>query len=299
MYSGLQLVTPPTMEPVSVADAKKHSRIFMDIDDNLVAGYISVARQRAESVMNRACLPQTWTLYLQTFPGRNQVTGYREFGINDYTKFNYFKLPRPPFISATQPPALLSVQSFVYYDTTNTQYVMTPGYGNTVGNYFVDIGHDLARIALPFAGIWPTTVLLPQSPIQVTYQAGYPIFTGVVNVQTTGEVDWVSGSKFDPSMTGSWVTIGGQSYNFLYVESPTEAQLAGNFPASELTNAAYTANGVPMQIRQAILFLAAHLYENREPVLVGRGLVAVEVPNTFDDLLADWRIHDLLDIPMV
>ena len=45
---------------------------------------------------------------------------------------------------------------------------------------------------------------------------------------------------------------------------------------------------VDMQLRQAILLLVAHWYENREPVLT-TGAQAVSMPFTVTALLQPWR----------
>ena len=47
---------------------------------------------------------------------------------------------------------------------------------------------------------------------------------------------------------------------------------------------------VPEPIRQAILFMAAHLYENREPFFAGPQEMR-EVPLGFYDFLNDYRLH--------
>lgn len=285
MFAGLTLVTPPVAEPVSVADAKAHSRIFTSVDDNLVAGYISSARMKCEATCMRAFLTQQWQYSLQHFPGR-PLGVYREAVTRDeYYKWSYIKVPLPP---------LVSVDQFAYYDTLNNQYLMTVGYGNTVGNYFVDLSHEPGRICLPFAGIWPTTILLPSSPIQILFTAGWPFTAGVVNVDTFGNVSPASSPPsftFDPRMVGTWVTIGGISYNVLAYVSPSRIILAGA-PSVAVTNAAFTGNVVPMPIRHAILFLAGHFYENREPVITGRGEVAIEIPDTVDEMLSPYRVYE-------
>jgi len=47
---------------------------------------------------------------------------------------------------------------------------------------------------------------------------------------------------------------------------------------------------VPEPIRQCILFLASHLYENREPFYIGQQGMK-EVPLGFYDFLGDYRLH--------
>lgn len=53
-----------------------------------------------------------------------------------------------------------------------------------------------------------------------------------------------------------------------------------------------TAASVPRPIRQAILLLAGHWFENREPVALGT--TSTLIPMTVDSLLAPYRCADLL-----
>lgn len=58
MYGGFHVITPPASEPVSVDLARQHCRIDADYDDNLVAMYVTGARQEAEAYLNRALFTQ-------------------------------------------------------------------------------------------------------------------------------------------------------------------------------------------------------------------------------------------------
>lgn len=50
------------------------------------------------------------------------------------------------------------------------------------------------------------------------------------------------------------------------------------------------ADSVPIAIRQAILMLVGHWYENREGVMTGRSVTSVEVQLGIDRLLAPYRV---------
>lgn len=281
MFSGLTLVTPPASEPVSVADAKAHSRILINADDSLIAGYITSARMACELTLKRALMPQAWRLALRNWPGRNYVSGQQFTGnVGDFVRWDHIEIPLPP---------LISISSFTYKDTDGTLFNMTQGFGSQMGNYLLDLECEPGRIVLPFSGIWPTTILLPASPILLTYMCGYGAFSGVVDVTSTGAITWKSGDMFDPSLAGSWVQVGGASYAARSVTDNQHLQLA-SLPPGALANVPYSANSVPMAIRHAILFTAANSYETREAVQVGRGLVAIEIPKTADDLLAPYRV---------
>ena len=65
---GLQLVTPPAAEPVSLSEAKEHSRITGTDEDDLITTFIEAAREYCEEYQNRAYITQTWDLSLDEFP---------------------------------------------------------------------------------------------------------------------------------------------------------------------------------------------------------------------------------------
>jgi uncharacterized phiE125 gp8 family phage protein len=57
---GLTLVSGPSTEPVTLAEAKAHCRVAIADDDGLIAGYILAARIHLENETRRAFLTQTW-----------------------------------------------------------------------------------------------------------------------------------------------------------------------------------------------------------------------------------------------
>lgn len=278
MYAGLTPTIPPASEPVSVADAKAHSRISIDADDGMVAGYITAARQYAEKATRRALLTQSWRLALRYWPGRGRWSD-----ASDYYKKNFIELPRPP---------LQSITSFTYADVNGATAHMTASYNSAAGNYILDTESEPGRIYLPFSGLWPTTILAPGAPILITYRAGYASYGGTVSVDgATGlRVTWQSGDKFAPGLAGTFIQVAGISSTVLTVTDDTHLILAQS--VGEQSGAAYAANIVPHGVKQAILFLAAHYYENRETVVVGRtSQIATQVPFTVDASLDDFRNH--------
>ena len=283
MFGGLTIVTPPTREPLTLADARAHSRVAGSIeDDAMLGGYLSVARRKCEEICRRAFMPQTWRYALKHWPGRSYGELRQSGNLADYYRWNEIEIPLPP---------LVSIASFTYADTLGTTSNMTQGYGNQVGNYLLDLDSEPGRIVLPFSGIWPTTVLLPGNPILITYLAGYSTFASSVDVSTAGVVTWKSGDTFSEGLAGSWVNIAGASYSVASFTDDQHLQLAISAALGAATDQTFTANLVPMPIREAILLLAGHYYESREAVLVTESRATLaEVPSTVDYLLADYRI---------
>jgi uncharacterized phiE125 gp8 family phage protein len=161
----LQRIVPPSAEPVSLATAKSHCRVDGDGDDDLIALYISAAREYAEKRLNRALMLQTWRLSLDTFPwgGYRPSPGRRnsyEFS-NDYWSAGMsIMLPRPP---------LVAISSIMYLDSTGTEQTLDPSL------YIVDEAAEPARVVPSIGSYWPYLQAYQPSGVQVTYTAGYGI----------------------------------------------------------------------------------------------------------------------------
>lgn len=157
--TSFTLVTPPSVEPVTLADAKAQARIDTDADDALVTGLITAARQWAERYTARAFITQTWNLFLDAKPIScgEWWDGVRDGAIIGRGNVEAIILPRPPLIS------VVSVQT---YDNTDTATVWPST------NYFVDTAREPGRVALRMGVTWPVATRLSNG-IQVQYTAGY------------------------------------------------------------------------------------------------------------------------------
>ena len=145
-----QLITGPTQEPVTVAQAKLHLRVDFSQDDNLIGALISAAREYAENYCNRAFFAQTWTLTLDTFPYIPQPfsSWIDAFAIN---------IPRP---------RLQSIESITYYDQFYNQQSVSSSL------YFVDSNSEPARIAPVNGQTWPYPAIYVPGTVQLTYICG-------------------------------------------------------------------------------------------------------------------------------
>lgn len=146
--AGLELVTGPTSDPVSLAEAKAHCRIDHSDDDGLLAGYILAARQLVERDTSRALMEQTWRAFFdRCWPSYFDGRCYRP-GI---------VLPMPP---------LVSVVSISYVDTV--------GVTQTLGSdqYRVARFGHRGLIEPAYGVTWPP--VRPQlDAITVEFVAGY------------------------------------------------------------------------------------------------------------------------------
>lgn len=141
MFSGLVLVTPPAVEPVSLPEAKAHLRVDTTDDDNLITALITAAREYCEGFQNRAYITQTWQLWLDAWPEGIEI-----------------RIPHPP---------LQAVNSVKYYGADNAEYVLPPS------DYIVDTACEPGRIVLAYDKCWPSATLRPANAVCVEFVAGY------------------------------------------------------------------------------------------------------------------------------
>tara|TARA_Y100000310_G_C20633412_1_gene789877 strand:- start:887 stop:1462 length:576 start_codon:yes stop_codon:yes gene_type:complete len=145
---GLVLVTAPSVEPISTAEAKSHARIEGTAEDTLIGELIVAARQYCEDVQRRAYVTQTWDLILDDFPPDG------------------FRIPLPP---------LQSVSYVRYTDSDGT--VATA----STSVYLTDLNNEPGRISLKYSQVWPTVILQPMNGVTIRFVAGEGDSGGSVN----------------------------------------------------------------------------------------------------------------------
>ena len=64
----LILLTPPAVEPLSLAEAKHFLRVDHDDDDDLIAALVTGARGHVEAATRRALVTQAWRITLDAWP---------------------------------------------------------------------------------------------------------------------------------------------------------------------------------------------------------------------------------------
>lgn len=64
----IKLITPPSEEPVTVAELRAHCRIDETTEDALLSAYITAARQMCEQITGRVLITQTVEQTLDAFP---------------------------------------------------------------------------------------------------------------------------------------------------------------------------------------------------------------------------------------
>lgn len=138
---GLNVVTPPTVEPVSMLRAMKHLRVDDgDADTSYIDDLIRVARVYCEGRQSRAYMTQTLELSLDAFPIER-----------------YIELPKPP---------LQSVESITYTDETGTTSTFDKA------NYAVDSKSLIGKVVLMPGKSWPIFKPYPVNAVTIRYVAG-------------------------------------------------------------------------------------------------------------------------------
>jgi uncharacterized phiE125 gp8 family phage protein len=127
-----QLITPPSTEPVTLSDAKKHLNIT-DAEtywDGLISSLITAARQTVENMTWRSLVNQQWKLFLDK----------NDFSCNYYpTTTISFTLP---FVIQFSKCPVVSIDSVKYIDQNGTQQTLDPS------NYETDIISEPARVKI-------------------------------------------------------------------------------------------------------------------------------------------------------
>lgn len=142
MPTGLVLVTPPAIEPVSLELAKLHLKVETDAndDDPLITGWVTGSRQECEQYTRRAFITQTWRATWDRWPADGVLLP-----------------PRPKFIAVT---------SLTYVDTAGVTTALT------TADYQLDADSEPARICPAYGTTWPTN-RGDLASIRLTYTAGY------------------------------------------------------------------------------------------------------------------------------
>lgn len=149
MNAQWRLVTAPTVEPVTLEEAKLHLRVDALDEDSLIVGLIVAARTRLEEHCERAFVTQTWRLSLSEFPALRAIG-----------------LPRP---------ALQAITSITYSDADNVSTTFA------AANYVVVTDAEPGLVVLASGAQWPSGVeLLPGLPVRITYTCGYGATTASV-----------------------------------------------------------------------------------------------------------------------
>lgn len=139
-----KIITPVSTEPVTLAEAKLHTRVDNTDENALIEALITASREYCENITGRAFATQTLEAYRDYFPRYH----------------DRFELP----LAAP----LQSVTSVKYKGSDGNETTMTAD-----TDYIADTESDVGGIVLPYGATWPSFTKYTVNPIKIRYVVGY------------------------------------------------------------------------------------------------------------------------------
>lgn len=154
----LRLVTPPTVEPLTITDVQAHIRVDDLSGEALAIGlFIQALRERAEAETHRALITQTWELSMDKFP-IPQVFGYTGLAPIYPRHFRgEIELPKGQ---------LQAITSITYIDVLGVQQILDPA------AYTIDNAQEPALLVPAYGCAWPGC-RGDINGVKIRYTAGY------------------------------------------------------------------------------------------------------------------------------
>lgn len=143
-FRSLKRIGGPSVEPVSLAEAKAHLRVDIETDDSYIAALITAARIYCEDYLDRSLIYTQWQMRLDGFPPEIAV-------------------PRPPMAAAGTHTAVTVVYTESSLGNTTTLQSTS---------YRVDRDATPGAIRTLYGQSWPSH-LNDMNSITVTWWAGY------------------------------------------------------------------------------------------------------------------------------
>jgi uncharacterized phiE125 gp8 family phage protein len=138
-----KLITAPTTEPITTAEAKIYLKVDDSTEDALIAVLIKAVRMAAEKYMGRALITQTWEASFDEFPDCDE----------DWT-FELYTCP------------VSKINTLKYYDASDVLATLA----TTV--YLPDYVSEPCRVGLAYGQSWPS-ISGRQNSVVINYECGY------------------------------------------------------------------------------------------------------------------------------
>lgn len=200
---ALDLIAPPLLEPVSLADFKQYARISLadTSQDGVILDMLTAARVWAEVYTQRRFVQQTWRLSMDFFPGYIDMKLAGQRVSSPFVSGANAVLVGIRYAVMLPYPPVQAIDQFVYLNANGSTTVMNPA-----TDYVTDVLSNPARLTPPFGQMWPVARVVVNA-VQVDYIVGYakPIL-----VSSTGNSRQISANyAFLPTDIGRPITIRG------------------------------------------------------------------------------------------
>ena len=138
---ALKLITAPVARPLTVQDVSDQTRADLTVEQVLIETYIAAVAAKAEVIIGRALITQTWELSTESFSCAHP------HGI---------RLPFSP---------VQEIVSITYIDTNGDSQIVNPA------NYYLT-GDDPEMVAPVYGTVWPVSRNHP-GVVKIRYICGY------------------------------------------------------------------------------------------------------------------------------
>ena len=161
MQYRLKNITPPEIEPVTLAEVKLHAHIDHSVQDSIINSWIKGSRTIVEAYQRRALIGQIWEMSFDCFPALP------------------IDLPMAPLMQ------LISIkyidcngtETTLYYDGYNPVSTTEEGGDepSTNSEFIVDTSGSPGRLSHAYSCVWPSVVLRPIDAVKIRFACGYGI----------------------------------------------------------------------------------------------------------------------------
>jgi uncharacterized phiE125 gp8 family phage protein len=176
-YRSLTTLTPPAVEPVTLAEAKAHCRVDTNTDDALIQAYLTAAREWCEAYCDETLVHTQYRMTLDAFPGE-------------------IELPRPPMASSGTATAVSVTYTL---ENQSTAVLSTTAYR-------VDRASMPGVLRTPYNGSWPSH-LLDYNAVTVTWWGGKSADGSGVEQRFKNAILWLVGMWYERRMAADAVSL--------------------------------------------------------------------------------------------
>jgi len=225
---GLVLITPPPVEPVSLAELKQYLRVDAGdtSQDSLILSLAQTGRSEAEVFTRKRFVQQTWRLYMDFFPGYIDLKIAGAKISSPFVSGSNAVLVGIRYAILLPYPPVNSILGFQYQDANGTATQMVQG-----SDYIADLMSNPARLTPLFGKMWPVARVVINA-VQIDYSLGYAIPLTVTTAAASATVQ-SSSYQFQISDIGRPISI------------PFAGPESDYAPSGETLNTVITAVGSP------------------------------------------------------